>query len=392
MDQQRIRYLFGRYTAGTATPEEIADFQLLVQQDEHEAHFKAIIDELLHTATDEVSMPEERITAMVGHILHPPVQPVLRSFARRWWWAAAAVPLLIGGSLYFLQRGKTPAARIPLADKAAGHNMAVLTLENGDTILLDSKNNRVIQTSNGSIVQQGGQLQHIAMQDDEPPVQQTLRTPAGGEYKVILPDSSIVWLNAASSLQYPSRFTGSNRTVLLTGEAYFEISKDASRPFLVKTALQDVLVLGTSFNINAYDNESKTITTLQDGAIKVCVSSEERGTVLKPGEQAVSSKQSPVPMVSAAVPGDAIAWKNGLLLFDNTDIPAVMRILERWYDVTVIYEGAIPTAHFTGQISRSTSLAHVLHMLTQISDVHFRLSQTDKQGTKDIIQVLNNNR
>lgn len=395
MDQNRLTYLFGRHIAGDATTAEINEFNALVQDARYEEPLTSLIDTLLTDIPGDTRLPEDRITVILSNITQAsPARSGRRIIMHSWRWAAAVVLLVTACYAgYLLQRANQRSAPLlPLAAQRGSTNKAVLTLGNGDTLLLDDNNNRVINLQNGTIVQRGGQLQHMADDNDAAPVFNTLTTPAGGQYKVILPDSSVVWLNAATTLKYPDRFKDAQRMVALSGEAYFDVHAAANQPFVVQTALQDVVVLGTTFNVNAYANELKVVTTLQSGAVKVCTPGSTSGKVLRPGEQAMNSAQQLVPEISAVTAADAMAWKDGLFIFDNTDIPTVMRILERWYDVRVSYEGAVPAVHFTGQVSRSGSLSDVLNMLTQISNIHFRLIKANNESSQDVIQVLNNNR
>ncbi|ASZ14638.1 DUF4974 domain-containing protein [Chitinophaga pendula] len=391
MDQNRLTYLFGRHIAGDATTAEINEFNALVQDAQYSAQLISLIDTLLYDIPGDKGLPEDRITAVLSNITQVSARPGRRVIMHRWRWAAAVALLVVAGyaGYLLLQTGKRSAPSLSLADQRGSINKAVLTLGNGDTLILDDDNNRVINLQSGKLVQRGGQLQHMTGNTTGAPVINTLTTPAGGQYKVILPDSSVVWLNAASSLQYPDHFNGPQRRITLVGEACFEVHAAASQPFIVQTALQDVIVLGTAFNVNAYANEFKVVTTLQSGAVKVCMPGSTSGQILHPGEQAVNTVQQPLPAVSMVTATDAMAWRDGLFVFDNTDIPTVMRVLERWYNVRVSYEGGVPDVHFTGQVARSGSLSDVLQMLTQISHVHFRLIKANNESGQDVIQVLN---
>jgi ferric-dicitrate binding protein FerR (iron transport regulator) len=199
----------------------------------------------------------------------------------------------------------------------------------------------------------------------------TLVTPRGGQYQLLLPDGSKVWLNAASSVRFPTSFSGKERHVELTGEAYFEIAKDASRPFRVDApGGMQVEVLGTHFNIMSYTDENAINTTLLEGSVKVREGSVS--SLLRPGEQASLNKASDGISVSNADVDETIAWKNGLFRFEGATIEAVMKQIARWYDVEVIYKGSV-SKHFRGMISRSVDISQVIKMLELTSEVHFKI-------------------
>jgi transmembrane sensor len=287
----------------------------------------------------------------------------------RWSAAAAVVGILVTG---YLLLQKPPVAEKPILP---GGNKAVLTLSDGSTIALDS-------AVNGAIAQQGstqivklknGELAYKA-DDHHPAIVQynTISTPRGGWYRITLPDGTGVWLNAASSLKYPAAFTGSERQVTLTGEAYFEVADDAAQPFSVKANGITVHVLGTHFNINAYDDENAVKATLVTGRVKV--TSGDHESILSPGQMAiVNSNQTSINTITTDT-DEEIAWKNGLFQFNNTNIAAVMRQISRWYNVSISYEGTITDNSFTGSISRDADITKVLKLLELTGGVHFKVT------------------
>jgi transmembrane sensor len=300
---------------------------------------------------------------------------------RKWRWGVAACILLLllsGSTWYLLQRKKTaPVAQVQQEqqDILPGGNRASLTLADGTEIPLDSSiNNTLAQQGNTVISKPGnGRLayQSGSVLSREIPQYNILRTPRGGQFQVQLPDGSNVWLNASSSLRYPVAFTGHTRTVELTGEAYFEIAPNAGQPFIVKAAHTDVQVLGTQFNMMAYDDETNVKTTLLTGAVKV------NNRKLYPGQGADVDRQSGRLSVQEHVNTEAvIAWKNGLMQLEGEDIHVVMRLIARWYDVSVVYHAPV-NAHFRGIIPRNVPLTQVLKMLEMTGEVHF--SVKDKQ-------------
>lgn len=296
---------------------------------------------------------------------------------------AAAALLLIGiGAYCWNLLNKKPPQDITEqtkpahgADVAPGGQKATLTLADGSVIVLDS-------TANGKIASQGGvgiikkkdgELEYVSgktVKDIIATVHNTMRTPRGGQYQLILPDGTKVWLNAASSITYPTTFTGKERAVTITGEAYFEVVHNAAMPFRVQANDVKVEVLGTSFNISAYDDEAATSTTLLKGAVKI--SSGDKEALLQPGQQAQAGSKNGLQVLTGVNTDAVTAWKNGFFSFQRSDLPSVMRQLTRWYDVTVEYRGGVPSGKFGGEISRNTNLSQVLAILEE-SSIHFSI-------------------
>ena len=282
--------------------------------------------------------------------------------------AAAAVIVLATGGIYLSgRRAPAPVAlkvKVYKQDVAPGRDGAILRLADGSEVVLDSAGNGVIsQQGNTRVVKRAsGQLVYEVQGDRAAVMYNTLTTAKGKQFRVVLPDGTKVWLNSFSSLHYPTRFTGGRRSVEITGEAYFEVAPNAVMPFVVKTSNEEVTVLGTHFNVNAYEDEPALKTTLLEGMIRV--SNGAGQVVLRPGQQASSDRNKTAIGVAEVNTADAVAWKNGFFNFDNADIQTVMRQLARWYDVEVKYEGAIPTGgDLKGEIGRSLTLAQVLKIL-----------------------------
>jgi|SRR5690606_29335481 len=291
---------------------------------------------------------------------------------RRWAPAAAAVLLFfVTGLWYFISSRTVPEQpAVPLAvvenDVAPGTNRATLVLDGGESIALNEEKNGIAVTDNGITYTDGtGILQSSTVQNAK------LTTPRGGQYQAILPDGTKIWLNAESSLRYPTAFTGSERTVELTGEAYFEVAHDTAHPFIVKSGQQQITVLGTSFNVNAYSNEDATITTLLTGSIRL---SSQNGTKkLEPFQQAVL-KGGKI-LVKQVKTKDFVAWKEGLIVLDRQNIRHTVRQLERWYDVEFTGVEILPdTKDLSGAIPRDIKLSGVLFALEQQTNMKFTIS------------------
>ncbi|SDM34896.1 FecR protein [Daejeonella rubra] len=268
-------------------------------------------------------------------------------------------------------------------DILPGNNKAILILADGSKISLDDAANGLLasqgniaitKTENGEIIYEKNQVNKMKNIPDHFVIN-TIQTPKGGKYQVRLPDGSKVWLNSASTLSYPTAFTGTERKVKLSGEAYFEIASNKKIPFRVESDGQIVEVLGTHFNINSYDDEDFTKTTLLEGSVKVILNSKSdvlgKTRMLKPGEQSLTNSKQPGIRIENADTEKAIAWKNGYFKFKNTPIQQIMREVERWYDVELVYEGNMPKDEFTGFISNEVNISAVLKILEQSGGVKF---------------------
>lgn len=277
----------------------------------------------------------------------------------RWWSAAAMIILLAGGAYFLLRPSVQPAAITADASIIPGSRKAILTLGDGSTITLDSAGNRFIAPG---IRQQSGQLQY---EQSTSVSYNTLTIPRGGHFSLQLPDGTTVWLNASSSLKYPTAFE-KERVVEITGEAYFEVARNPAMPFRVKFRNTFIEVLGTSFNINTYTDEPAANATLLSGSIRI------QNIVLKPGEQALISDKGI--HVQKADTDKAIAWKNGVFNFNQTSVQEAMRQIARWYDIQVVYEKNIPQIAFWGKIGRDMNLSQLLYFL-EGSGLHVRVEE-----------------
>ncbi|WP_119079130.1 FecR family protein [Chitinophaga alhagiae] len=380
MLRERLQYLVNRYFNGTCTEDEQKELARWIDTAGNDSALKELLEEAWSGYQPDVSMPED----MSGRILsavfvqEKPVAAPLRRLQRWWPAAAAAVMLLLAGAGYLL-RGKdavSPVAELPRYrnEVPAGGNKAVLTLGDGTVITLDSAANgvlarqgniNVVKTANGQLSYQGhnsfGNVNEF----------NTMRTPRGGEYRLTLPDGTLVWLNAASSITFPVAFASSERAVKVTGEVYFEVAHNPAKPFRVTAGNTTVEVLGTHFNINAYQEEEAVRTTLLEGAVKISTRYER--TVLDPGQQARVTSAGRMSVADNVDLDEVMAWKNGYFQFNDADMASVMRQLANWYDITVTYEdGWVPERSFGGGMQRSLPLTKVLKILEE-NNVRFKI-------------------
>ncbi|RBL90158.1 FecR family protein [Chitinophaga flava] len=292
-------------------------------------------------------------------------------FLRRTWvrYAAAAVLLLaVAGTARLLMRERKQVIPPIAVAVTTGSNRAVLKLSNGQEIVLDSAHGSILQQQGITVHNDSGKLDYEGHADVVE--YHTLSTPRGGQYKVQLPDGTAVWLNAASGITYPTAFTGKERKVKISGEAYFEVAANAKKPFRVDVdGKATVEVLGTRFNVNAYTDEQHIRTTLLDGRVKVVHG--QQASVLKPGQEAQITAQG-MDIIDSPDLEMAIAWKNGSFRFDHAHLKEVLRQMSRWYDVTVIYEPGSTDIIFSGEIKRDLNLPQALIVLETMG-VHFRI-------------------
>ena len=264
-------------------------------------------------------------------------------------------------------------------DVLPGGDKATLTLANGSTIVLDdAQNGTLAQQGNSKIIKLDGKLSYDpTSKNSREVVYNTISTPKGGQYQLELPDGSQVWLNATSSIHFPTSFIGTERRIEITGEAYFEIARDPNMPFIVTVNNAEVQVLGTHFNINAYNDEDNVKTTLLEGSVRFVI--DGNINILRPGQQAQLTKEGMTKVVSNVDVDEVVAWKNGMFDFENAGIETVMRQLCRWYDVEVEYKGKADDL-FIAEMRRNIKLSDALKALELTGKVKF-----DIQGKKIIV-------
>lgn len=381
----RLSDLLNHYLLDQLTAAERLELLHLLEGQPQVAALEALVLQQLATgylAADEpmAATEEKLVTAVLQQIRQETATaaPVRTISRHRWRWAAAVLLVLAGsvGWLYHTNTStsrlaKTPAAALDVAPGKAG---AVLTLANGTQVVLDSLGDGRVTTQNGTQVAiQQGKLVYAAAagKAGEEMVYNTMSTPKGRQFSVVLPDGTTVWMNAASTLRFPVSFEGGERKVSLSGEAYFEVADNAAQPFIVQANGTTVQVLGTHFNINSYANESATQTTLLEGAVQVQpAAAAGKKVVLHPGQQA-RVQQDAVTVANAAI-DQVMAWKNGIFNFNNASVQEIMRQLERWYDIDVAYEKGIPNIQFVGSIGKDLTLLEALDMMKG-ANLHFRM-------------------
>jgi len=380
-DEKHIAYLIKAAVERTATPAELLELTSLLKDDNGEvtAQIEMLLKE--YQTTERPALTAESIEEMAGSILQADHSESAKVRVISLWKriaVAASIALMLGTGAYFLfmnkpkQIAKTEIQQQFKNDVAPPTNKATLTLTDGKVIVLDS-------VGNGSLATQGAG--NASKTNDELVYDakataveyHTLTVPRGSRpMQLQLADGSEVWLNAASTITYPTAFTGTERKITMTGEAYFEVAHNAAKSFIVSKNALSVQVLGTHFNVNAYDDEAEIKVTLLEGSVKVA--SNNNSIIIKPGEQAAlrQSQGDKIKVVPADL-DEVMAWKNGIFNFNREDITGIMKQLSRWYDAEIIYQGDKPEDLFSGIINRNNNISQVLKMLEQTNRVHFRI-------------------
>lgn len=374
MKASRFAHLFQRYQSGTATPEEEKEFLGLVAAAGQDDALKQAIDGMLENEPEAADkMPAESADRVMEAILAESAPRRTRTRYLAWGAVAAGLLLLLGiGALLRQQRGARPEnANIARSVIAPGKDRAVLVLDDGREIDLDSSGNGAIGIQQGLQAQVSGNALQYDTTASEQPTINTIRTPRGGQFRVVLPDGSRVWLNAASSIRFPTVFNAKERRVSVEGEVYFEVASRPHQPFIVQADDRQVQVTGTRFNVMAYADESAIETTLLEGGVRVSGRGQE--ALLTPGLQAVMTRTESGINVRKADTDRVIAWKEGRFEFRG-NIRGIMRQIARWYDVEVVYKGDTEGRNFGGAISRTENIEDVLKMLEITGSIHFEIN------------------
>ncbi len=384
LNKERIQYLLKQYFAGNITAEERTMlFEALAY--DHSEEWEDSLQQLMAVGEKDPLYKAADWEHIVNKILQFEQLPAIRKnrkyigiFSLPRLTAAAAVLLIVTAGIWFWWSHDGRKAQqedlqgMMVNDVPPGGNSGILTLGDGSQIMLDSAGNgTLLYQGNAQVIKAGnGQLTYNNTGSPGKVSYNTLTTPRGGQYRVTLPDGTRVWLNAASSLTYPTAFTDKQRVVELTGEGYFEVMANAAKPFHVKVNQTDIAVLGTSFNVMAYGEEKMQQTTLLEGAIQLKTG--EAAVLLKPGQQGNIDQQGTLQVLDQVDLEEVTGWKNGVFQLNSADIPAVMRQISRWYNVEVVYEGKMPEGHISGKIAMDLTLAQVLKVL-ELSGLHYPL-------------------
>lgn len=359
MTEKEIQALIERYISGECLPEEKA-FLERWYTDELQKRMSEIEQSDSRSAKDEIW----------GRIVDE--RPKLTRRRAPWSaWAGAAAAILLIGLFVTYQLQKSDESNVSknemaivLPEVLPGGNKAVLTMGDGKQIVLTDEADGVIEQGDGFIVrkQEEGLVSFEVTDHNDymELVNNTIETPKGGVYQVLLPDGSKVWLNSASSISFPSRFSEAERQVSIKGEVYFEVQKDVERPFRVQAPQQQIEVLGTKFNINAYEDEPYVRTSLIEGSVKVKGAIGEQ--ILKPGFELTTTKNGNDRIGKADIEA-IMAWKEGVFHFERVELEVLMRQLARWYDVDIVYKGGYAKDEFVGKIKRDADIQKVLNIL-----------------------------
>lgn len=380
--------LLDGYLTDALSEQERSAFYEMLESPANAALLEAAIDRAAREKSfagneDQEFLRQQSLARLLARIHETPASPKIQKLHPGIrWTAAAAIAVLLTAGLYFWQQHTKPAAR-EIADKqdiAAVKGSATLTLANGATISLDSLQNGGTVTTHGlQLSMQNGALSYNPDRDTKTEVTyNTISTSRGRQFILSLPDGTTVTLNASSEIRFPVVFPKDKREVQVSGEAYFDIAKNADAPFIVTAGDVKVQVLGTAFNLKAYSDEPNIATTLISGAVRV--TSPQKTIILEPGQQSITTADDDLQVRHVDI-GEAVAWKEGRFEFYG-NIKDIMTQLQRWYDIsTVEYQGDIARYEVAATISRTKKLSEVLELLEKTGNIHFII-----QGNKVIVK------
>ena len=381
---QRISYLMSGYFNNSCTEEELDELLALAIVHQETTGMDALLEEELRTTPGtETKLPVDWQLMLQDILKHKAQTAIEGKRVKILWWrrlAAAAVLAVVGLAAWFGYRAFQPGfdkknpdqVVLKQGDVPPGKDGAILTLADGTTIVLDSTGNGALAEQNGvQVIKLDGQLRYNGNEEQPEgmPMYNTIVTPAGRQFQLVLADGTKVWMNAVSSIRFPTAFNGAERRVEITGEVYFEVARNEQKPFRVVADGVAMEVLGTAFNVNVYKDETVSRTTLAEGSLMVMAGNTT--STLKPGQQFVVSPSS-AKGVNANV-DEALAWKEGLFQFRDADIRTIMRQVARWYNVEVVYEADIPQRSFTGEMPRNEHVSELLKIL-KLSGINFSIN------------------
>jgi hypothetical protein len=388
-DEHYYKELLRRYLENRCNPEELNELMDFLGKDASNRIILSQLQEQYPNSFNENTQISPERSNLICEALMKKIAPtrVITIHKHRWpLVAAAASIILMSLSTYFIiskrniDKGGVVRAGSYKNDILPGGNKALLKLADGSMIVLDDAQNGVLaQQGITKVIKLDGKLSYNSGQNSAHEIlYNIISTPRGGQYEISLPDGSHVWLNSASSLRFPTSFAGKERRVEITGEAYFEIAKSKTMPFIVSANNAEIHVMGTHFNVMAYSEEAAIKTTLLEGSVKLI--SGKDSSLLKPGQQAQLTKVSQIRVISHIDMEEVMAWKNGMFYFGNTDLQSIMKQLCRWYDVEVEYQNKSFNSIFVGEMPRSSKLSDVLKALELAGNLHF-----DIEGKKIIV-------
>lgn len=391
-NRRELLQLFRKYLKGEATPDEQRFVETWYDS------FDQVSENAANAGIPDEQLLEKRLERQIRQKINeresPTLWQTLRGTLLSGKVAAAMLLLMLAGAWYYLSKpGKPQPEALPIAlqDLSPGGDRAILTLSDGRQITLDSATTGLLARQGNTMVSKVADGLVSYKKEGSAPNQDynTISALAGGKYSVVLSDGSRVWLNAESSITFPTAFAGNERSVKITGEVYFEVSKDRQRPFFVQVGeVQKIKVLGTRFNVNAYGDNGAVMTTLLEGSVQV--NAQQAGiaaVTLRPGEQSSITRTGKVSVQENVNTEEIIAWKNGFFQFENAGIQTIMQQFGRWYDVDVSYEGKIPDQRFNGKIDRNVNASDALEIL-RFTGVNFRIERLPGKDKKGVIVVM----
>lgn len=387
MNELRLTYLYRQYIANRSSAEELQELELMLKNSDNESAISSLLDatwndlDILNAKDISQDQADQIYKSIIKN--NPQEKRTFKLWAIR---IAATILLCLSIGLIIyrtytpqsLQKTAIKTTKPKAQDFMPGKNKAVLTLSNGNEVVLDDSQSGEIASQGGVVINKlnDGQIAYTSANADKKNASSasqlnTLTIPKGGQYQLTLPDGTLVYLNSASSLTYPTKFVGTERKVTLSGEAYFEVAKNPKMPFIVNVNnKQQIQVLGTHFNVEAYTDERVINTTLLEGSVKILYKNKQ--ALLKPGQVAINNMGADLDIKPADI-DEAMAWKNGLFIFNNENITTVMKKISRWYDVEVVFKGNMENVNFLGNYSRTKSLASLLKNIQLMEDVNITI-------------------
>lgn len=398
MEKSRLRQLLTDYSVGTISGPDLETLLDYVATHHGDTDLDSLLAEMLEDTELDFDLRVDSEGLYRRIVEHPRFSEQPETLKRRqWWWYGAAAAVLITGVMLLIQtdpvnepdRAVSVPSVVTRTVTTAPSDRPILRLAGGEVIDLDSASNGMLAVEDGTQIIFDGKALHYEgelVDANGEIMRNTIVTPKGRQYQLVLPDGSRIWLNAATTLTYPVKFSKNKREVEIRGEAYFEVEKTADWPFIVKTTSQQIEVLGTHFNVSAYDDDELAKTTLVEGRVKVASSSEgrlaSREKVLKPGQQAITLRGSDHITIGGIDTEEVISWKENLFVFNNEEISEVMKKVSRWYDVEVEYLDGMAGKRIGGSIPRLSHVEELMEALKATGLLHYKM----KGGTVVVME------